>query len=364
MPRRQQSVAPIRVAIGFGVDTAPSPNREILTLYRSYLSQLPDTTRPNPYWSRAEQERWPLFDLLSGYLYQGFTNFTVVHLAPAAGLDSTYLIRTLISAVSDSTRVVRPLALYRVYVVREAGRWVLANALPRMTRAWRRERIDSITYVFPPTHAFVRARAEATARFADSLARAFEVPLPAISYYFTDDLLDTFRAMGLDFFPLGSDTLGGRSNAVDHQVFVGASGVGEGYRHEVAHVVLAPLIDRRTAGLVMEGLMTWTGGSAGLDFRELVPGLAAYIASHPGVTLADILRAPPARTGSLDVGYDSFALLCDMIFAAGGRAALEEWLHAGRTSDAVLGTAARLLHVPAAQLDAVWRRHLAAMSAR
>lgn len=362
--RCQQSGATIRVAIGFGVDTARSPNREILDLYRTYLSQLPDTARTNPYWSRTEQERWPLFDLLSGYLYQGFTHFTVVHLAPAVGLDRTYLIRTLISTVSDSTRAVRPLALYRVYAVREAGRWVLANALPRMTRTWRRERIDSITFVFPPTQGFVRARAEATARFADSLAHAFDVPVPAITYYFTDDLIETFRAMGLDFFPLGSDTLGGRANAVDHQVFVGASGVGEGYRHEVAHIVLQPLIDRRTAGLVMEGLMTWTGGSAGLGFRELLPGLAAYVGSHPGLTLAEILHAPPARVGSLDVGYDGFALLCDMIHAAGGRAALEEWLHAGRTPEAVLGTAARLLHVHADQLDALWRRQLTRMSTR
>ena len=129
--------SPMRLAVGFGVDTARSPNREIFALYRSYLGHRLDSVRPNPYWSRAEQTRWPLFDLLSGAIYQGLSNFTLVHLAPAVGLDSTYLIRTLISSVHDPGNEVKPLALYRVFATREGGRWVLANALPRLTRTWR-----------------------------------------------------------------------------------------------------------------------------------------------------------------------------------------------------------------------------------
>jgi len=130
-----------------------------------------------------ERERWPLFDLLNGYVYQGSSNlFTVVHLAPAVGLDSTYLIRTLVSRVSDSGQTVTPLARYRVYATREGGRWVLGNALPRVTRAWRHETIGRITFVFPPTHMFDRVRAERSSKFVDSLARAFALsPAPAIS---------------------------------------------------------------------------------------------------------------------------------------------------------------------------------------
>src|SRR5439155_3086623 len=237
----QQAVPPVHVAVGFGVDTARSLQREIFALYRSYLAHLNDSIRPNPFWSAAEQQRCPVFDLLSGYVYQGFSNFTVVHLAPAVGLDSTYLIRTLVAGLSTPGHDVQPLALYRVYVTREGGRWVLANALPRLTRHWTHERIGRITFVFPPTRRFARARAEATAAFVDSLARAFEVPPPpTIGYYFTDDLIETLGAAGLEYFPLGSDTVGGRSDALDHLVFVGSSSNGEGYRHELAHVILWP----------------------------------------------------------------------------------------------------------------------------
>jgi hypothetical protein len=362
--RAQTPASPIRVALGFGVDTAGSPEREVFALYRHYLTHRQDTIRPHPDWSAKEQQQWPAFDLLGSYIYQGFSDFTVVQLAPAAGLDSAFLLRTLISSVDDSTGAVRPLALYRVYAVREAGRWVLANALPRMTRGWRHDTIDPVTFVYPPTRAFDRSRAASAARFVDSLARAFELPVPAIGYYFTDDLIEIFRVLGLEFFPLASDTVGGRALTADRLVFIGSSSRGEDYRHELAHVVLQPLISRsRTAGLVMEGLMTWTGGSAGLDFHDLLPDLAAYVAAHPEITLRGILDAPPPRVGTLDMGYDGFAVLCDMIDGAGGVAALRDWLHAGADPDSVLGAAARLLHVPKEELDPRWRRHLATTAA-
>ena len=351
--------SPIRIALGFGVDTARSPEREIFELYRRYLTHRQDTIHPHPDWAAAEQRQWPAFDLLGGFIYQGFSNFTVVQLAPAAGFDSTFLIRTLISSVDDSSGEVRPLALYRVYAVRAAGRWVLANALPRMTRDWRHDTIGSVTFVYPATRAFERPRAAGAARFVDSLAHAFALPVPQIGYYFTDDLIETFRALGLEFFPLGADTVGGRSITADRLVLVGSSSRGEDYRHELAHVVLQPLISRgRTAGLVMEGLMTWAGGSAGLDFEDLLPGLAAYVVAHPGLTLRGIMEAPPPRVGTLDVGYDGVAVLCDMIAGAGGVAAVREWLQSGTAPDSVLGAAARLLHLRAEQLDRAWRRRV------
>jgi hypothetical protein len=352
----QEPTPAMRIALGFGVDTARSPNREIFALYQHYLVHRLDGIQPNPDWSPSEQRRWPVFDLLSGYVYQGFSNFTVVHLAPAVSLDSTYLIRALVSSVDDSTHAVRPLALHRVYAVRESGRWVLANALPRITRKWPHETIGSVTFHYPPTHVFARARAVETSQFADSLARAFEVPMPEIEYYFTDDLIEMFRALGLEYFPIGQDTVGGRSNTADRQVYVGSSAAGETYRHELAHVVLQPLITRyHPPGILMEGLMTWTGGSAGLSFSELLPGLAGFLARHPEVTLDIVLTHPPAREGSLDVGYDGAAALCAMVFEKGGNTAVLELLGAGPSSAATLARAVGILNVSPASLDALWR---------
>ncbi len=354
----------MHVAVGFGVDTSGAANHEIFALWRSYLSSRPSCAQQSSLWSPSELARWPVVDLLCSYVYQGFSKFTVVHLAPAVGLDSTYLIRTLVASVSDPGQDVQPLALYRVYATREGGRWVLANALPRLTRRWHHERIGRVTFVFPLTQSFARARAEATAAFVDSLARAFEVsPPPAIGYYFTDDLIKTLGAAGLEFFPLGSDTVGGRSNALDHIVFIGSSRNGEGYRHELAHVILWPfLAPLNAAGLVQEGLMTWVGGSAGFDFKELMPGLKHYLDAHPDLTLDGILTNPPPRRGSLDVGYDSLAVLCKMVHDASGLGGIRSLASAGHEPRAVLSSAARLLNVPPAQLDSLWRERIASLS--
>jgi len=297
-------------------------------------------------------------------VYQGFTKFTVVHLAPAIGLDSTYLIRTLIASVSDSSQDVKPLALYRVYATREGGQWVLANALPRLTRRWNSERVGRITFVFPPTRAFSRPRAEKTAAFVDSLARAFDVPPPpSVRYYFTDDLSETLRVAGLEFFPLGSDTVGGRSQPTNQLVFIGSSSNGEAYRHELAHVVLQPFLAQlKTAGLVQEGLMTWAGGSAGLDFKDLIPGLKRFLDAHPDLTLEGIMTNPPPRAGTLDVGYDGLAVLCKMVYDAGGIGAVRSLANSGSEPRVVLSTAAQLLSVSPAKLDGLWRGRIAAWS--
>ncbi len=348
-----------RVAIGFGVDTLRSPNREIFQVWRAYLSSRPDSLQPSTYWSSTEQGQWPDFDLLRSYVYQGFTHFTVVQLAPAPGLDGTYVIRTLVAGVFDSAIDVKPLALFRVYATREEDRWVLRNALPVLTRGWKRHTIGHVTFVYPPAHVLNVRRAKRSATFVDSLAAAFQLTTPsAIGYYFTEDLTSTFQVMCLDFFPLGPDTAGGRSNTIDKLVFVGSSTDGEGYRHELAHIVLATVTGHRTARLVSEGLATWTGGSAGLEFPELLPRLKSYVQQHPDVTLKAIMTDPPVREGTLDVGYDGFAVLCEMLFEKGGAPAIRDLAQAGTGPDEVLAAAARLLDVPLTGLDAAWQRRV------
>lgn len=351
----QLPVPSLRLVAGFGVDTTASPGREVFDLWGRYLTANSDSARAR-LWSSSERARWQPYDLLAGYVYQGFPDLTVVRLGPAVGLPDTYLITTLVSSVEDSTRAVRPLALYTVYATLEDGHWVLGNALPRRTRTWRKETIGSITFFCPPAHGFNRDRARATAVFADSLATAFGLPAPLpISYYFTDELSETLGALGLEFFPLGPDTVSGRADPFVRHVYVGRSVNGEGYRHEVAHIVLDKEIGDRTARLVAEGLMTWVGGSAGLGYAELRTGLARYLDAHPDVTLEAIMDDPPPRVGSLDVGYDGLAVLCDLVFRARGLQGLRAILSAGKKPAEVLDAAARQLGIPRANLESRWR---------
>ena len=359
-PLAAQANHSISLALGWGVDTARSPERDIVRLWQAYLADRPDSNHPSPHWSASEQAEFPDFDLLRGYVYQGFPAWTVVQLTPAPGADSTYVLRTLVAGTYDSGKAVKPLALFRVYAVRENGRWVLGNAFLRLTRDWPRETLGSVTFVYPPSYHFDRSRARASARFVDSLAAAFGLPAPSgVRYYVTHDVEEMFRVMGLDYFPSGHDTAGGRSSAVDRLVFSGFSKLGEGYRHELAHLVFWPMTRvGHTHWLVSEGLATWTGGAAGLDFDGLLPGLARYVRAHPDVSLESIASDPPPREGTLDVGYDGFAVLCEMVFKKGGVQAVKSLVAAGTSVDEVLGTAARLLGLGRGDLDAAWRRRV------
>ena len=351
----QLPVKSLRLELGFGVDTTASPEREILTLWNSYLTEPVDSLRAR-LWSATERRDGTHYDLVGPpYVYVGFQHFTVVDLRRAVGLPNTFLIRTLVSAVEDSSQDVRPLALYRVYATQEDNRWVLANALPRTTRDWHRTTLGNITFVYPPTHRFNTQLGKASSVFVDSLAHAFGLPKPEpITYYFTDDLGETLRALGLDFYPFGGDPLGGRSNVYARHVYVGSSINGENYLHELAHIVLFP-VTRGTSRELVEGLMTWTGGSAGQRYDELVPLLAKYLLDHPDLTIEKVLRDPPQREGRLDVGYVGPAVLCKMVFDRGGVAHVRALLSAGKDPNRILSTAAQLLGVPLPKLNSLWR---------
>lgn len=345
----------LHVAIGWGVDTVAAPNHEIFALWRAYLSDHPERPHPNPYWSPREQAAWPEFDL-TRQAHQGFPKITVVQLAPAPGADSTWVIRTLAAGVYDSAQDVKPLALYRVVARREAGRWVLANALPYATRSWKRDTVGHVVFVYPPAHRFDRAAARTSAARVDSLAHLFGVPLPdGIGYYVADEVDDMLRARGFDYFPTGADTISGVSLPADRLVFT--AGAGERHAHELAHVVLAPLMSgRRTSGPVAEGLVTWAAGSVGLSYRELLPGLRSYVEAHPALTLRGLLEDPPLREGTVDPGYDGIAVLFQLVYEKQGVPAVRALASAGVAPDDILSAAARLLGIEPGDLDAAWRR--------
>ena len=82
-------VPSLRLALGFGVDTTSSPAREVFDLWRHYLVERSDSVRAG-LWSRAERANWQPFDLVAPYVYQGFSDYTVVRLAPAVGLSNKF----------------------------------------------------------------------------------------------------------------------------------------------------------------------------------------------------------------------------------------------------------------------------------
>jgi hypothetical protein len=348
------------VRVGIRVDTSTAPRREIFALWRRYLADGPDRFKPNPAWSRTETQRWPLFDLTAPWVYFSAPGYprpepTVLSIEPAEpGRDDVYVIRTLFTTTDSLTHGVLPVALNRVYAVREDGRWVLANALPRLTAGWSRARRGVITFVYPPTHRFDAARAERSAQFVDSLSRVFGVRRPPnIEFYVLDRPEELSRILGLDLaLP---ETNNGRAYPTNNLIFSGLPVYGEWYPHELTHLVLWPLVRERRASMTMdEGLAHWLGGSKGKPFSTLMRELEDDLEARPDLVL-DSLVGPGGRRDS--VANRAAAALLKLAHDRGGIDAVKAVLTPVQTSRGPnhLLAAEQALGMTRQDLEAAWR---------
>jgi hypothetical protein len=307
--------------------------------------------QPSPYWLAAEQQRWHVYNLAMNYLPDSATpEVLTIQRAPAPDQEA-YRVVTRFREDSASSPMQSATVRMTVFALRSGDGWVFANVLPRFTRTWRRETLGTITYVIEPGYAFDRGRAERAVAFTDSLTNAFGVPpLPPLTYYLTSSVDEVFRIMGLES-DIKRGPIGGLAQPTNHQLFSGNPSVGEDYRHELAHMVLLPLMGN-TLYFVSEGVPTWVGGTTGMDFRTAARGFATFLAQHPGVTLDSILTVggPPAQF------YPAAAVFTQMVFDRGGVDAVKALYNSGPTMEDFHAKMERLFNRPWASIVADWRQ--------
>ena len=363
LPSVARSQDSVRVVPGWGLDTSATgsgdyttqgPVPEIYRAWRNYLRSDAQRQSPTRYWSSAEQRRWSRYDLLAGYAYQGFPA-TVLSIQPAQqGAADEYVVRTLFASAIGPAKDVKPIALTRVYAIREGGNWVFANALPRLTRDWKRRPVGHIKYIVQPGHRFDERKARSAARFADSIAVVFGVPpIAELNYYVADTPEEIHRILGLDFM-VGGDQAS-YSDAARKMILVGSSIFGEDHRHELTHFVLAPLmIAGNTPGIINEGVATWLGGSLGKTFPDVMREYAGFLAAHPTITLDSVLTVDDHDLGTRPAG----AALVEMTYRHGGIVAVKALMTSGRT-DAQLRTALeKALEMSWPEIERRWRAHI------
>lgn len=334
---------------------------DVAELFRKYLA-----TKNGEYsaingaastlWMSDEQKRWPMYEMASFYLPIGakLDGWDVDTVPGSAQVE--YRIRARFR--DDTPASLTSRVTMTLYATREDGRWKLANALPRHTRNWTRTKVGPITYVFPPGYKYDIMRASRAVKFTDSLSTEFGVKrLEPIDVYLGHTLDQVYEILGLEY---GNKfgAVGGLAQPVNRQLFSGIPRVGEDYRHELAHLVLAPLHTDRTSYFVSEGVATWLGGTTGLDYRGAVSGLAFDLRAKPNITLDAIMANP--HTYGARVSYPAAAVLVAMVYDAGGTPAVKELFSRGGTSGAEThATVQRLLGGRAwAGIESEWRRRI------
>jgi hypothetical protein len=188
----------------------------------------------------------------------------------------------------------------------------------------------------------------------DSLAHALDVPVPEMTYYVTLSVDDVYRIIGLETSKKWG-AVGGVAQPINGLVFSGIPTLGENYRHELAHVVIAPLIGNTTY-FVSEGVQTWLGGTSGMDLRAAERTLSDFLRLHPSVTLDSILGRP----FPVEQFYPAAAVFVAMAFERGGTSALKALFNSGSTLSDFQQSMERLFGIPWRSIAADWRARAAA----
>lgn len=188
----------------------------------------------------------------------------------------------------------------------------------------------------------------------DSLALAFGVaPPPQLDYYVTESVDQALDILGARF-PRTFGAAGGFAKPVNRRVFSGIPSLDEEYRHEIAHVILLPIIrGSSTSLLASEGVPAWFGGTAGRDYARSVRYMDSLLVAQPDVTLDRIVD--DMRVSS-DIRNAAGAVFADLVHEAGGVPGLRAYL---RTPEGEMrSTLARLLAKPWADVAGAWRERV------
>lgn len=355
----------LTLSIASGLDgcagsSGEPPEAAVRALWADYLQSkqgkfAANAGTPSELWSKTEQRKWPMYDLAGYYLPDGAVPEVMLVSALPDAANGAYEIVTRFRAPNvfarDSTTVQE--FTLTVLVHRRLRHWVLANALPHRTATWARETRGRISYRIAPNLTFDAAKADRAAAFVDSLAQAFDVPLPKqIEYYSAESVDQALEILGVGV-PQAYGPNGGFAKPINGQVFSGDPTLGEEYRHELAHVVLAPVLrGAETTLLASEGVPTWLGGTGGRDFRGAVRHLDSYLTDERDLSLDQIIYGAAIPS---EIRNAAGAVLAEMVNEAGGAAAVREYLRTGWQPAVFHAGLERLLQRPWPSIEEEWR---------
>ncbi len=354
------------VSTGFGVDTSIADIRNVVSLVRAYLAKPDSSARSRGLWTTSTEFDRRVGDVTAGQANQGFPA-TVVGVLSTPG-DSVYVVRILY-ARADSARGIAPLALQRLYAIRESGNqygFKLSGSLPRTTMYWDRRSAGPITFIYAPGLHPNQPRIDSVERFVDSVARMFSVPPPHhLDVIVGHDMDEVNRTVGLDFFPepSGPGTRSGGRN-LGSILLVANPKLGESYYHEFVHAILGPHL-RAGSALLGEGVATWLGGSRARSPKEVYAAVRGYQLADSTLSLSRLYRTGFEDSDGLrqsDLVYGTGALIANAVYRRSGIAGLRALYQATGDEESMLRTIATALGLPpgdAGALDRWWRAEAA-----
>lgn len=361
-----------KVSVSFGIDTTVRDVGDVVRLVRAYLAKPDSSARSRGLWSTATDFDRRVGDLTSE-AYQGFPA-TIVSLVPDGLGDSAYVVRVLYAYADSTGQSVSPIALQRLYAIRESGapfNFRLSGTLPRLTREWEQRTEGRVTFWYAPGQHPNPKKISQASSFVDSVAKLFQVSPPKhLDVYVGRSLEDVQRATGLDFFPAASVDRGLGGRAIGGGiVLAGNPALGEAYLHELTHAILGPTFPIRN-GLFNEGVATWLGGSRGHTPQQMYARLLKIQTARPALTLTQVfthqIPDAPAEEAT-DAFTATGALIVDAVYRRSGIAGLRAIAQLNNDPSVLLTALPAQLGITGSDpgaLDRWWRAHTGRISNR
>jgi hypothetical protein len=314
-----------------GVQATTTDIQAVLTQWDRYLGS--GFQQQAQFWAPAELSHYRLGDLLlsEGYvnpnIYKYNTKKVLLSIEP---IDSTtYQCRTLFywQNTKDSVEPITIFCIINNCFRRQNNQWLLENYLTRYTRHWQTDTVGYLTYRLPPGRPFNRALAGQADLFLRGIFRDFGISPFSVTYYVATDCTEAQRMKGFDYVVgMSSSAVCGFYDEVNHLVYAG--GQGEGYLHELVHVI-NPYFPRAHP-LFLTGYSGLRGGHFGHTLAYHKQRVRDYLTTH-----AVDLQNPLAFT-TLDEQtnpqYVIGGIFCEAALRKGGIAKLKRLFSYG-TSD-------------------------------
>ncbi len=263
----------VQLKTGYWSDTVSNPEiKPILELYKNYLESNPDSIYDNPYWNSREKELYHDFDFSRNSIFKGEGSWTpkVLYklfkpqILKVEKRDSCYLIQSLLywEGADSVWQKYNPIAITRVYAIKEHNEWKLANAIFIDTKNWLQNKARYVTYHFINQELFNDSLAKNADFFCDSLIKRFKFQQPKpIEFYIVKGGHEVGQLLGYDHYIYGY----AEGKAINNVIISGSFKAN--YLHELVHQLMPKNSERNW--LVNEGIPVWLAGSMGKVYKEL-----------------------------------------------------------------------------------------------
>lgn len=346
------SAQSIEVQPSIRVDTTDATQRELFTLWKNYLNSRPDSNYNNPYWSEADKQRYPSFDVAGGFIYHVVTGRVQMwkpHLISIEPFGDRYELRTAYLSLDTSYPEQHIWAVQRIHAVRENDAWKLSNPISAINASSTHRQLGNIEFIYRPDLAFDEVLARQTLALADSIVKTFDLtPLPKIEFYIGRNCGEMYEMIGLPLFLAAG---GGVAYVENGQLFTSLGT--PWYPHELVHVLFHEY--KAVHGIISEGIATYLAGSSyeKPSYGESI--VAARKSFVKGQTGLEVVLDNQWINGDRDLYYGTGGWLVEQILVKSGVEGLKRVMRAGKLSEQLRQALLKELNMTWEDLQARWK---------